>query len=243
MFTCRTVQVRGVLHRHGFKAKRARPSHPLTDDNKAARIAFCNQHRDKTAEWWRSVVFADESSINTNESGSVQLWVSSQTDVNADQTKRHSTHPPKLHMWGAIGGGMSVRVTFPENMTGKSLATFVRTQLVPLFRDVAPGRQWNLLQDNAPTHKSVAMQTALHNAGIVAFDFPPYSPDLNPIENVWSKVKHAVGKRNVTNLTELEGAMQLEFDQINKQTINNLADSMPDRIAAVLAVHGARIHY
>jgi transposase len=112
-----------------------------------------------------------------------------------------------------------------------------------LFHDVAPGRQWNLLQDNASTHKSVAMQTALHNTSIVAFDFPPYSPDLNPIENVWSKVKHAVGKRNVTNLTELEGAMQLEFDQINKQTINNLADSMPDRIAAVLAVHGARIHY
>ena len=138
---------------------------------------------------------------------------------------------------------MSVRVTFSENMTGKLYARFVREQMAPLFRDLAPGSQWTLLQDNAATHRSVVVKTALHNASIEPLSFPPYSPDLNPIENVWSMVKRAVGKCNVTNLTELEGAIQFAFDQVSEQTLFALADSMPDRIAKVLAAHGERIDY
>jgi transposase len=46
-----------------------------------------------------------------------------------------------------------------------------------------------LIMDNLPAHKSVRITQAVENAGCTLVHLPPYSPDLNPIENMWSKVK------------------------------------------------------
>ena len=46
-----------------------------------------------------------------------------------------------------------------------------------------------VIMDNLPSHKSLRVTQAIQGAGCFLVYLPPYSPDYNPIENMWSKVK------------------------------------------------------
>ncbi len=74
-------------------------------------------------------------------------------------------------------------------VTGESFAEYVRLSLVPELR---PGDI--VVMDNLPAHKGAAVAEAIEHAGCRLAYLPPYSPDLNPIESMWSKVKSAVRK-------------------------------------------------
>jgi transposase len=64
---------------------------------------------------------------------------------------------------------------------------WVREALCPLLRvgDV-------VIMDNLPAHKAPAIRQAIESVGAQLRYLPPYSPDYNPIENMWSKVKEAL---------------------------------------------------
>ncbi|ESQ85363.1 hypothetical protein ABENE_19115 [Asticcacaulis benevestitus DSM 16100 = ATCC BAA-896] len=51
-----------------------------------------------------------------------------------------------------------------------------------------------VIMDNLGSHKSPAIRKAIRRAGAKLFFLPPYSPDLNPIEQVFSKLKHLLRK-------------------------------------------------
>lgn len=61
---------------------------------------------------------------------------------------------------------------------------YVNLFLVPELR---PGD--TLIMDNLASHKSIAVRNAIEATGAKLLFLPPYSPDLNPIENMWAKVK------------------------------------------------------
>jgi transposase len=67
---------------------------------------------------------------------------------------------------------------------GESFAQYVESSLVP---ELEPGMI--VVMDNLPVHKSKRVADAIAAAGCTLVFLPPYSPDYNPIENMWSKVK------------------------------------------------------
>lgn len=74
-------------------------------------------------------------------------------------------------------------------VTGESFAAYVEASLVP---ELEPGDI--VIMDNLPAHKSQRVAAAIERAGCSLVYLPPYSPDLNPIENMWSKVKASLRK-------------------------------------------------
>jgi putative transposase len=66
-----------------------------------------------------------------------------------------------------------------------SFLAYVEQQLV---RTLHPGDI--VIMDNLGSHKSKAVRTAIRAAGARLWFLPPYSPDLNPIEQVFAKIKH-----------------------------------------------------
>ena len=70
-------------------------------------------------------------------------------------------------------------------INGESFLAYVEQVLVPV---IAPGDI--VIMDNLGSHKGQAVRAAIRKAGARQFFLPPYSPDLNPIEQVFSKVKH-----------------------------------------------------
>lgn len=69
-------------------------------------------------------------------------------------------------------------------MNSVTFLGYVQQFLIPSLR---PGDV--VVMDNLPAHKGAAVREAIEGAGYDLWYLPPYSPDLNPIEKLWSKVK------------------------------------------------------
>ena len=78
---------------------------------------------------------------------------------------------------------------FDGPINGESFLLYVEQILVPSLKpdDI-------VIMDNLGSHKSDAVRTAIRTAGARLFFLPPYSPDLNPIEQVFAKLKHLLRK-------------------------------------------------
>ena len=74
-------------------------------------------------------------------------------------------------------------------INGESFLTYVEQMLVPSLR---PGDI--VIIDNLGSHKGKAVRHAIRAAGAKLFFLPPYSPDLNPIEQVFAKLKTLLRK-------------------------------------------------
>ena len=72
---------------------------------------------------------------------------------------------------------------------GESFRIYVENVLVPTLR---PGEI--VIIDNLGSHKGKAVRQLIRAAGAKLFFLPKYSPDLNPIEQVFAKLKHLLGK-------------------------------------------------
>jgi transposase len=72
---------------------------------------------------------------------------------------------------------------------GESFRTYVERVLVPTLR---PGDI--VIMDNLGSHKGAAIRRAIRGAGARLFFLPKYSPDLNPIEQLFAKLKHWLRK-------------------------------------------------
>lgn len=74
-------------------------------------------------------------------------------------------------------------------MDGRSFLAYVEQFLCPVLR---PGDI--VILDNLPSHKVAGVEKAIETAGAKLLPLPPYSPDLNPIEKLFSKLKAVLKK-------------------------------------------------
>jgi transposase len=102
------------------------------------------------------------------------------------------------------------------------------------------------MQDGAPIHRSKSTRRWLRLKKVQMFydDYwPPQSPDLNPIENVWALCVQAMQGQLYNSRAELYAAAQKAFHDIPDQAIVHLYDSIPRRLSAVIDVHGGHTKY
>ena len=102
-----------------------------------------------------------------------------------------------------LGDGVVAPMVLDGPVTGESFAGYVRQSLVPELR---PGDI--VVMDNLPAHKGAAVAEAVEGAGCRLVYLPPYSPDLNPIEPMWSKVKSVVRKAAARTFDALVDAVR-----------------------------------
>lgn len=81
--------------------------------------------------------------------------------------------------------GLTAPCVFDGPINGLSFRAYVEQVLIPTLK---PGDI--VILDNLGSHKSKAVRDAIRAAGARLWFLPPYSPDLNPIEQVFSKIKH-----------------------------------------------------
>lgn len=74
---------------------------------------------------------------------------------------------------------------FDGPINGACFRAYVEQQLIPILK---PGDI--VIMDNLGSHKAKAIREAITAAGAKVWFLPPYSPDLNPIEQIFSKIKH-----------------------------------------------------
>ena len=93
-------------------------------------------------------------------------------------------------------------------------ALWVEQELVP---NLKPGDV--VVMDNLSAHKTVPALDLIHNAGAEVLFLPPYSPEFNPIEKAWSKLKQAV--RRLPSLTReaFERAIAKAMDSVTEKDV------------------------
>jgi transposase len=110
-----------------------------------------------------------------------------------------------VRLGGAIAGAV-----VKGAMDGEVFIVWVRDALLPGLR---PGDI--VVMDNLPAHKRPAVRAMIETAGCELWPLPPYSPDLNPIEMMWSKVKQLI--RSIEPRT-FEALAQAVFDAMDAVT-------------------------
>jgi transposase len=93
---------------------------------------------------------------------------------------------------------------------------FVIRKLVPCLWKGAV-----IILDNCPIHFSKEVEKAVEEKGAKLIYLPPYSPDFNPIENFWSKVKSTLRKLKPRTYKELDVALKQAFDKVSVQDLHN----------------------
>src|SRR5262249_2167210 len=120
---------------------------------------------------------------------------------------RRATRPLENHNlhWRAA----AQRYVYDGAMNGHVFLAYVEQVLVPTLM---PGDI--VIMDNLPAHKAAGVREAIASAGARLLFLPPYSPDFNPIENAFSKLKallRAKAERTITALWNAAGSVLDRF--------------------------------
>ena len=101
-----------------------------------------------------------------------------------------------------------------------------------------------LQEDGDPSHSKRGRglaQALRDDNGIIRFEHPAQSPDLNPNESIWAILKQRVRRRSWDTLEELKQVLREEWDGISQHQIQERIKEMPYRYYLVLVMNGARV--
>lgn len=112
--------------------------------------------------------------------------------------------------------GIAAPLVVDGPMNGDVFRAYVEQQLVTTLR---PGDL--VIMDNLPSHKVRGVREAIEAVGAELVYLPPYSPDLNPIEQVFAKLKALLRSAAARTITELENIIGKLLDQFEVAECRN----------------------
>ena len=105
---------------------------------------------------------------------------------------------------------------FDGAMNGDRFRAYVEHLLVPMLREGDI-----VIMDNLGSHKSQPVRRMIREAGAKLFFLPKYSPDLQPIEQVFSKLKHSLRKAQARTVDTLWQAIGARLDDFTPEECAN----------------------
>lgn len=110
--------------------------------------------------------------------------------------------------------------------------------------DLLFGRDtWTLQQDNDPKHTARRVKEWMVNYDCISMEWPAQSPDLNPIEKLWSIFDRRLSNRHVNSEAELFQCLQEGWNSLPVSLLSKLVASMHDRCQAVIDNKGLSNKY
>jgi transposase len=234
------------LGESGFKRRLPYLKPPLNEVNKAKRLAFAKKWMENGQCTLENVIWTDESRVASHSNNRrIMLWTNTADPVY--QVKMHSGGNSVM-FWGCFSKhGTGPLVSLFGTMDGPKYVEVLKENLLPdleLAKSTIPGR-WRLMQDNAPCHTSRLVKRFLEEEDIEFIDWPPYSPDLNPIENIWHWMKSMLE----SNYPVCESAEEIEarffeiWQTITPEMCANYCAGYERRLLAVIAAKGGYTKY
>ena len=254
----RTLQRR--LCQVGIRKWRAVTRVVLTKEHAKKRLAWAHAHEHFTVEDWRKVIWSDECLVK-RDSDSHVVWVfrrqtKSEKYASKNIKGKRWQDSYSVMMWGCFIGDKLGPIAFFDGMVHKENYVEMLSQCFLSFLEALhtddPDAHFQFQHDNATPHIAVFTRNWLSSLtekyNLTVLDWPPNSPDLNLIENLWSHIKQELYRRypDTTSLTGstdtvksiLRQRLQEIWWDIGADLLNRLIESMPERVKAVKRARG-----
>jgi transposase len=208
------------------------------------RLSFARGFLHFTEADWDTVICSDEVHFCLGHHG--QVWVQRPpgTAYEPQYCKPADEPAATVTLWGCMcSKGIGAGRLFLGELNSQLYCDILEHNLKPTYQRIYPRGLWRFLQDNASPHYTAAVNTWMHNHGVHIMEFPPYSPDLNPIENLWHVLKHRVEHRNPRTAEELEQIIGEEYEAVSESECAKLMRSMPARLQQCIEFEGHKTKY
>ncbi|CEG76926.1 hypothetical protein RMATCC62417_11752 [Rhizopus microsporus] len=150
-----------------------------------------------------------------------------------------------IMVWGAIAGGKKSKLVFMKKGMRTS-ADFINQVYEPVLLDFNKSLDIPvLMKDGTPIHRVKIAAEWREAKGIKKMSWPAQSPDLNPIENLWSIMKKRVNAVYPYTKSQqvVEVVLESVWREFTPEAINKLIDSMPRRVKDVIEARGGPTKY
>ena len=177
-----------------------------TEENRRRREAFLDRLRSISPE---QLIYLDESGVSTQ---MTRRYGRAPRGVRIHETTPQGNWKI-LTILGALGlGGMVATMTIEAATDAEIFLAYLDHVLCPALR---PGNV--VIMDNLSSHKVAGVHDRIAAAGAELLYLPPYSPDLNPIEKAWAKLKQLLRSVRARSAEALEHAIAELLPAISPQ--------------------------
>ncbi|KAM5529739.1 transposase [Fusarium oxysporum f. sp. phaseoli] len=259
--TCSRPTIRRWLLKTGIQHKLTLRRPFLSDESAQLRKAFCDKYRHEDESFWYSWWFSDEVLIDRTD-GDCTKWSFYSAGERLHRDKVQPRRRPSRHsqmFFGAINYDKPSRIVPLEGDPQSERGGVTGRRILACLQSYLPGlveEGENFQHDNAHTFKAKIVQEWLlpwaRRHGVSLIDWPPYSPDLNPIENLWKVLKKRICEtypeiaaypKSAAALARLIEAAEELWSEVEDEVVKNVIKSMPDRLNACWNANGYYTKY
>lgn len=234
----RTWKQNGIFHHIPALKQR------LTEDQRAYRLAFAEYHINHNTDWDR-IIFSDEKTFQSDSDKKLHVYRPRNERYNPKyvQVGRRSGRI-SCGVWGWMSaGGLGELCQIPGKFNSMKYTEVLEDIMIPSVRIVYPEYNViNFMQDNCSFHTSNhTMEWISQHPEIEILDnWPPNSPDLNPIENIWARMVHDWDFHTPRTVPNLLAYIFEKWEELrgNINLTEQLIGSMNDRLRAVVENDG-----
>jgi transposase len=241
--------VRNLLKKHSFKAVTKKKKPLLTAMHRKKCLAWAQRYKEWTVEDWKRVIWSDETKINRIGSDGRQ-WVWKQAGQGLTVREVQGTLKfggGNIMVWGCMGWeGVGQLAEVEGRMNADQYVEILENHLLPSMEESGiPLEDLIFQQDNDPKHTSRTANKWMEDHEITVLDWPPNSPDVNPIEHLWGHIKKKLVKYPAPSkgVWELWERIAEVWNKVEPEVCQNLIESMPRRVEAVIKAKGGHTKY
>jgi len=241
--------VRRVLRKHSLKAVVKKKKPLLSARHRKKRLDFALKHKEWTVEDWKRVIWSDETKINRfGSDGRQWVWKKKGEGLISREVQGTVKYGGgNIMVWGCMGwNGVGHLAEVEGRMNADQYMSILEDHMLPSLEESGISEEEvTFQQDNDPKHTSKKAKKWMEDHNITLLDWPAQSPDISPIEHQWVHLKRELGKypKAPTGVWELWDRVVEVWNAIPPETCQNLIESMPRRLEAVIKAKGGHTKY
>jgi hypothetical protein len=216
----------------------------LTAMHKSERLAWCQARVHWSVEKWSTFLWTDDTPyVIRYQAKRPMSRRHNERYIEATKTRTFE-HDIKISVWGCFSAhGVGSIVLVDGVMDQSQYVDLLQNEMLPSAQNLFGNSDWILQQDCDINHTSISTSHWLGNHNVQTSEWPVQSPDLNPIENLWSILEDQCARTSVKTAEELFKVIEEEWYKLPVELLEELVHSMPRRCQAVIDVEGGMTMY